>query len=55
MGDQRLVLGQFQLEVVTQERRQALFDLLGFGLWSGEPEQDVIGLCRASSYAERVS
>ena len=39
VGDQRLVLGEFQLEFVTQELRQALFDLLGFGLRSGEPEQ----------------
>nr|WP_277605903.1 hypothetical protein [Glycomyces sp. L485] len=31
MRDQRLVLGQFQLEVIVQERRQALFDLLGYG------------------------
>ncbi len=44
MGDQRLVLGQFQLEVFAQELRQALFDLLGFGLRSGEPEQVVIAM-----------
>ena len=33
---------QFQLEVVTQEPRQALFDLLGLGLGSGEPEQVIV-------------
>ena len=27
-----------------QELSEATFDLLGFGLWSGEPEQDVIGI-----------
>jgi hypothetical protein len=52
VGDQRLGLGQFQLEVFLQELGEATFDLLGFGLWSGEPEQDVVGLCRAASYAE---
>jgi hypothetical protein len=36
--DQCLVPGQLQLEVFTQERRQALFDLPSFGLGSGEPE-----------------
>ncbi len=44
MGDQRLVRRQFQLEVITQERRQPLLDLLGFGLRSGEPEQGVVGV-----------
>jgi len=44
VGDQRLVLGQFQLEFITQERRQPLFDLLGLGLGSGEPEEVVIGV-----------
>ena len=52
VGDQRLVLGQFQLEFVTQELRQPLFDLLGFGLRPGEPEQMVIGLCRGPGYAD---
>ena len=49
--DQRLVLRQFQLEFVTQELRQALFDLLGFGLRSGEPEQGVVGVTRRSAAA----
>jgi hypothetical protein len=42
VGDQRLVLGQLQLEVISQEPAEATFDLLSFGLWSGEPEQDII-------------
>jgi hypothetical protein len=44
VGDQRLVRRQFQLEVVTQELRQPLFDLFGFGLGPGEPEQGVVCL-----------
>jgi len=47
VGDQRLIWGEFQFEVVTQELRQPLFDFLGFGLRSGEPEQMVI--CEAYS------
>ena len=39
VGDQRFLLRQFQFEVVMQECRQACFDLLGFGLRSGEPER----------------
>jgi hypothetical protein len=50
--EQRLVLGQFQLEVIMQERREALFDLLGLGLRPGEPEQGVVGLCRGPGYAD---
>jgi hypothetical protein len=44
VGDQGLVLGQFQLEFVTQEPREAGLDLLGFGFGSDEPEQVVIGV-----------
>ena len=44
VGDQRLCLGQLQLELLLQELGEATFDLLGFGLRSGEPEQDVIGV-----------
>ena len=36
--DQRLLLVQLQLEVVTQEPREACLDLFGFGLRSDEPE-----------------
>jgi hypothetical protein len=41
------------VEFVPQELRQALFDLLGLGSWSGEPEERVIGLCRLRDYADR--
>jgi hypothetical protein len=51
VGDQRLCLGQLQLEFIVQELSEATFDLLGFGLRSGEPEQDVIRLCRVACYA----
>jgi hypothetical protein len=52
VGDQRFLLGQFQLEFFTQELGQALLDFPGFGLRSGEPEQMIIGLCRGPDYAE---
>ena len=44
MRDQGLVLVQFQLEVITQERREPLLDLLGFGFRSGEPEEVIVGV-----------
>jgi hypothetical protein len=44
VGDQRFLLRQLQLEVITQERREACFDLLGFGLRPGEPEELIICL-----------
>jgi len=34
-----------------QELCQALLDLLGFGLGSGEPEEVIVGLCRTLDYA----
>jgi hypothetical protein len=55
VGYQRLVGGQLQFEVVMQERRQPLSDLLSFGLRSGEPEQMVICLCRGPGYADRTA
>ena len=39
MGDQRLGLGQLQLEVFLQELGEATFDLLGFGLRSVNPSR----------------
>ncbi len=42
--DQCLVVRQFQGEIIAQEYRQALFDLLGFGLGSDEPEQGVVAV-----------
>ena len=44
VGDQRLGLRQLQRELLVQEPSEATFDLLSFGSWSGEPEQDVIGV-----------
>jgi hypothetical protein len=52
VGDERLVWRQVQLEVLTQELRQPGFDLFGFGLGSDEPEQVIVGLCRAPDYAD---
>jgi hypothetical protein len=54
VGDQRLFLVEFQLEIVAQELGQALPDLLCLGFWSGEPEEVVICLCRAPCYAVRM-
>ena len=48
MGDQRLGLGQLQLEILLQELGEATLDLLGLGLRSDEPEQDVIGVSRVT-------
>jgi hypothetical protein len=53
VSDQGLLLGQFQLEIVMQEPRQAPFDLFGLGFRSGEPEQMIICLCRLADYADR--
>jgi hypothetical protein len=53
VGDQRLFLGQFQLEVIMQEPREALLDLFGFNFRSDEPEEVIVGLCRVPDYAER--
>jgi len=39
VGDQRLGLGQLQLEILLQELGEALLDLLGFLLRSNKPEQ----------------
>jgi hypothetical protein len=50
VGDQRFLLGQFQLEIVMQECRQAFFDLLCFGLRPGEPEELIVCLCRPLDY-----
>jgi len=44
MRDQRLFLIEFQLEFITQERRQLIFDGLGFGFWPGESQKVVVGI-----------
>src|SRR5664280_2954150 len=41
---QRFLLGEFQLERVTQEYPELLLDRLGFGLWPGKSEEAVIGI-----------
>jgi len=52
MCDQRLVGVQFQREVVAQEPCQLVFDGLGFGLRSDEPQEMIVCLCRPPDYAE---
>ena len=42
MGDQRLLLGEFQLERVVAGTLAVDFDLLGFFPWPTEAEQEVI-------------
>jgi hypothetical protein len=53
--DQGLVLVEFQLEVITQELRQALLDLLGSGPGPGEPGEVIVGLCRPLDYADQAA
>ena len=54
VGDQRLFLVEFQLEIISQEPGQALPDLFGLGFGPGEPEEVVICLCRLLDYAESL-
>jgi hypothetical protein len=54
VGDQSLVLRQFQVELFAQERRETLLDLLGLGLWPDEPEEMIISLCRGPGYADPI-
>jgi hypothetical protein len=54
VGDQCLVLVEFQLEVLAQEPGKTVPDLLCFGLRPGEPEEVIAGLCRGPDYAEAV-
>lgn len=42
--DQRLLGGQFQLELITQERRQPILDFLGLGSWPGKSQQMIVGV-----------
>jgi hypothetical protein len=44
VGDQCFLLREFQFEVITEELREALFDLVGFGLRPDEPEQVVVSI-----------
>jgi hypothetical protein len=50
--DQGLVVVEFQFEFVTQERRDLVFDLFGFGFRSGEAQEVIVGLCRGPGYAD---
>jgi len=52
VGDQGLGFGQLQLEFLAQERPDLLLDLFGLVLGTGEPEQEVVALCRRSGYAD---
>ena len=51
VGDQCLVLREGEFELVAQEHRKTLFDLLGFGLGSGEPQQGVVGVAAVAQPA----
>jgi hypothetical protein len=51
VGDQGFRGGQFQLELIVQERTDLGLDLLGLVLGTGKAEQEVVALCRASDYA----
>src|SRR5450755_3970083 len=52
VGDQCLLLRQFQVEFLTQERRQADLDVLCFRFWSGEPEEVVIAISHVTQPPE---
>ena len=44
VGDQGLLRGQFELEVIVQECPQLVLDLLGFIPRSSEAEQEIVGI-----------
>ena len=48
MGDQRLVRAEFEREFAAQEPCQLIFDFLGFGFWSGEPQEMIVGIARVA-------
>lgn len=41
VGNQRFLLGEFELESLTQELADLALNLLCFDLWSAEAEQEV--------------
>jgi hypothetical protein len=43
VGDQGLFRAQIELQLISQERGELLFDLLGFILWSCETQEEVSG------------
>jgi hypothetical protein len=51
VGDQCLVRVEFECEFIAQEGRQLIFDGLGFGFRSDEPQDVVVGLCGLPDYA----
>jgi hypothetical protein len=48
VGDQRLVRAEFEREFAAQEPCQLIFDFLGFGFWSGEPQEMIVGIARVA-------
>jgi hypothetical protein len=48
VGDQRLLLRQFQRQVVGEELSEAGLDLLGFGSGADEPQDGVVGIAHVS-------
>jgi len=44
VGDQRLGLGEFQFELLTQELTDLSLDLLGFCPWPEESKQEIVGI-----------
>src|SRR5713226_2259326 len=55
MGDQRLIRVEFECEFAAQEPCQLILDVRGFGFWSGEPQEMIVGLCRHPGYADRTA
>jgi hypothetical protein len=52
VGDQGLVLVEFQPEGLPEEPRQPGLDLLSFGLRPGKFQDVVVCLCRLRDYAD---
>jgi hypothetical protein len=55
VGDQGLVLAEFQAEGLPEERCQFGLDLLGFGLRPGESQDVIVGLCRGLDWCAPAS
>jgi hypothetical protein len=52
VGDQGLLLAEFQSEGLPEELRQPGLDLLGFGFRPGESQQVIVRLCGLPDYAD---
>jgi hypothetical protein len=48
MGDQCLIRVELEREFFAQEPCQLIFDLLGFGLRPGEPQEMIVGVTRVA-------